>query len=41
MIEVPASSGTQWGITMTANNVYDVAGHGTGLTGTAGTGRRR
>ena len=38
VIEIPASSGTQWNIPMTADHVYDVAGHGTGADGHSGDG---
>jgi YD repeat-containing protein len=34
--EVPANSGTQWGISMTANDIYDVAGSSSGSTGFSG-----
>jgi RHS repeat-associated protein len=36
--EVPAASGTQFGISMTANDMYTVAGSATGATGSSGDG---
>ncbi len=38
VLEVPASSGTQWGIPMTADHIYNVAGHSTGAPGHGGDG---
>jgi RHS repeat-associated protein len=36
--EVPASSGTQWGQSMTANDIYTVAGSSSGTAGDSGNG---
>ena len=36
--EIPVSSGTQWGISMTAGQMYTIAGQATGTTGYAGDG---
>ncbi len=38
VVELAASTGTQWGISMTAGDVYRVAGHGGGSSGTSGDG---
>ncbi|HUY48159.1 MAG TPA: DUF6531 domain-containing protein, partial [Streptosporangiaceae bacterium] len=36
--EVAAASGTQWGVSMTANDIYNVAGQAGGASGTGGDG---
>jgi YD repeat-containing protein len=36
--EIPGSSGTQWGIPMTAGNVYTIAGSASGTAGASGNG---
>lgn len=36
--EIPSASGTQWGIAMTAGDVYTIAGSPTGAAGTSGNG---
>jgi RHS repeat-associated protein len=36
--EVAAATGTQWGVSMTANDVYTVAGQASGASGTSGDG---
>ena len=36
--EVAASTGSQWGISMTANDAYTIAGSATGSSGTSGDG---
>src|SRR5260370_321839 len=36
--EVPGSSGTQWGISMTAGDVYTIAGSASGAAGYSGDG---
>jgi sugar lactone lactonase YvrE len=38
IIEVPSASGTQWGISMTSNHIYTVAGNVSGNSGTSGNG---
>ena len=39
--EIPATSGTQWGLTMTAGDVYTVVGSSNGLAGAASNGDGR
>jgi RHS repeat-associated protein len=36
VLEVPATTGSQWGISMTADDIYDVAGSGMGSSGDGG-----
>ena len=36
VVEIPVASGTQWGISMTADHMYNVAGHATGGGGHSG-----
>src|SRR5260370_14601153 len=36
--EVAAANGTQWGVSMTANDMYTIAGSASGLFGTTGDG---
>jgi RHS repeat-associated protein len=36
VIEVPSATATQWGISMTKNDIYTVAGSSTGTSGTSG-----
>ena len=36
VVEVPVTSGTQWGIAMTADDIYDIAGSGCGSSGDGG-----
>ncbi|HVB45892.1 MAG TPA: RHS repeat-associated core domain-containing protein [Streptosporangiaceae bacterium] len=38
VIEVPSASGTQWGISMSANNIYTVMGDVSGMSGISGDG---
>ena len=38
VVEIPVTSGTQWDIPMTANHMYNVAGHATGADGHSGDG---
>ena len=38
VIEMPAAGGTQWGISMTADDIYTVAGSATGASGSSGDG---